>query len=305
MRFRTRVFLLCFIPFALLLTGSFWAIRKLVQSTVRDELRSSLRENERSISRLRSRNDFQNSRFLKIAGENAELKAGLQLLVSFPGDPSARATVEDQLRELCAQMGFDFLLVSDARGTPVAGVARIGAQVTPLVAPLARPRPGLLMSNDQLYQIASVPIDQGEENLGELAVGERFDLSALSIPAVLVHDGKVVKSSIPGISLEEIERALKECRKQAECDVRLRGRVTFHFLAERFIRRWLLHTKPSEYRFGRQAGAIGSQSRISTCVDRHCSGGAHIRRGLRAEYRATDRGRDLAFATEREHGAAS
>jgi len=223
MRFRTRVFLLCFIPFALLLTGSFWAIRKLVQSTVRDELRSSLRENQRSITRLRSRNDFQNSRFLKIAGENAELKAGLQLLVSFPGNPSARATVEDQLRELCEQMGFDFLLVSDARGTPVAGVVRMGPRVTPLVAPLARPRPGFLMNSDQLYQIASVPIDQGEENLGELAVGERFDLAALSTPAVLIRDGKVVKSSIPGISLEQIENALKECHAQVECDVRLGG----------------------------------------------------------------------------------
>ncbi|MDQ1471131.1 MAG: hypothetical protein QOJ99_2611, partial [Bryobacterales bacterium] len=73
MRFVTRAFLLTFLPFAVLLTGSFWAIQKLVQSTVRDGLRSSLRENHLSVTRLRSRSDLQNSRFLKVVGENASL----------------------------------------------------------------------------------------------------------------------------------------------------------------------------------------------------------------------------------------
>ena len=86
MRFRTRAFLLCFVPFALLLTGSFWAIQKLVKSTVRDGLRTSLRENHVSIARLRARSDLRNSRFLKVAGENASLKAGLELLASYPGE---------------------------------------------------------------------------------------------------------------------------------------------------------------------------------------------------------------------------
>src|ERR1700722_13780024 len=124
MRLRTRAFLLCFIPFVLLLTGSFWAIRKVVQATVKEGLRSSLRENHLSIARLRSRSDLQNSRFLSVAGENASLKAGLQLMLSNPSDgPSgsdARRTVEDQMRELCERMGFDFLLVSDPRGKPLA-----------------------------------------------------------------------------------------------------------------------------------------------------------------------------------------
>ena len=61
MRFRTRAFLLCFVPFAFLLTGSFWAIQKLVKSTVREGLRTSLRENHVSIARLRGRSDLQNN----------------------------------------------------------------------------------------------------------------------------------------------------------------------------------------------------------------------------------------------------
>ena len=135
MRFRTRAFLLCFVPFALLLTGSFWAIQRTVKSTVRDGLRTSLRENHVAVARLRARTDLRNSRFLKIAGENAALKAGMQLLTSYPGNAEARRTVEDQLQELCQQMGFDFLMVSGVDKTPLAGVLRRGDQLTPLAEP--------------------------------------------------------------------------------------------------------------------------------------------------------------------------
>jgi HD-GYP domain-containing protein (c-di-GMP phosphodiesterase class II) len=222
MRLRTRAFLLCFVPFVLLLTGSFWAIRKVVQTTVKEGLRSSLRENHLSIARLRSRSDLQNSRFLKVVGENASLKAVLQLVLSNPSSSDARETVGDQLRELCEQMGFDFLLISDAGGNTLAGVIRTGAEVRPLVTlPGHSPRNGLMVRGDMVYQIASVPIDQGDENIGELSVGERFDVSDFNTPAVLLRNGKVLKSSIPGIALQQMEAALKGCPGADECEVRL------------------------------------------------------------------------------------
>lgn len=77
MRFQTRVFLLSFVPFAALLTGSFWIIQRVVQSTVRDGLRTSIRENHLAIARVRAKSDLQNNRFLQVAGENAALKAGM------------------------------------------------------------------------------------------------------------------------------------------------------------------------------------------------------------------------------------
>jgi HD-GYP domain-containing protein (c-di-GMP phosphodiesterase class II) len=223
MRFRTRAFLLCFLPFALLLTGSFWAIQNLVKSTVRDGLRTSLRENHRSIARLRERSDIRNSRFLKIAGENASLKAGLQLLVSYPGNAEARETVDEQLQDLCTQMGFDFLMVSDSHGTPLMGVVRTGTGLTSIKAPLpVAPRQGLLAQGDKVYQVGSVSIDQGEENIGTLSVGERFDFSGFSTPAVLIRNGRVLESNT-GVGFQDVETALKVCGKQAECDVRLGG----------------------------------------------------------------------------------
>jgi putative nucleotidyltransferase with HDIG domain len=229
MRFRTRAFLLCFVPFTLLLTGSFWAIQKLVKSTVRDGLRTSLRENHLSIARVRARSDFQNSRFLKVVGENAALKAGLQLLLSYPEDASypgnsARRTVEDQLQDLGQQMGFDFLMFSDSQGTPLAGVIRVDTGLSPLKSPLTRStRRGLMTQGGRVYQVASVPIDQGEENIGELSVGERFDFSGFNTPTVLIRDGRVLESNLPRTALPEVEAALRNCRGKAECDVRLGG----------------------------------------------------------------------------------
>ncbi len=223
MRLRTRAFLLCFVPFALLLTGSFWAIQKLVQSTVRDGLRTSLRENHLAIARLRSRSDLQNSRFLKVAGENASLKAGLQLLASWPGNAAARQTVEDQLRELCQQMGFDFLMVSSPNGAPLAGVIRKSGRLSPIEQLPLTSRHGLMALDGKVYQVASIPIDQADENIGELAVGERFDFSEFSTPAVLLRNGKVLQSNIPGIPLPELQTALKDCPGPGECDIRLAG----------------------------------------------------------------------------------
>jgi HD-GYP domain-containing protein (c-di-GMP phosphodiesterase class II) len=223
MRFRTRAFLLCFLPVALLLAGTFGAIQQMVQQTVMNGLRVSLRENHRAITGLRSQSDLQNSRFLKVAGENASLKAGVQLLLTYPGNDAAKRTVEDQLRELCGQMGFDFLVVSDTAGIPLAGVIEEGGGFAPVTTFTARlPRQGLMAQNGTVYEVASVPIDGGDENIGKLSVGERFSFSRFNNPAVLMRHGKVLQSSIPGSKLQDVEAALKGCG-QAECDIQLGG----------------------------------------------------------------------------------
>ena len=231
MRFRTRAFLICFVPFALLLTTSFWMIQRFVQSKVRDSLRTSLSENQLAIGRIHSKGDLQNSRFLKVAGENAALKAGMQLLLSESGSEAARRTVEDQLRELGGHMGFDFLLVSAPNGAPLVGVVRKAgetasgnSELVPVDVALLEPREkGLLSIGGRVFQVASVPIDQNEENIGSLSVGEYFDFSEFTNFAVLIHNGKVIQSNIPNLSLKEIDAALSGCTGQSECDVRLRG----------------------------------------------------------------------------------
>jgi len=192
-RFRTRTFLLCFVPFAVLLAGSFWMIQRFVESTVRDGLRVSLRANQVAIANIHAKGDLQNSRFLKVAGENSALKAGIELLLSNPKSAAARRTVEDQLRELGEHMGFDFLLVSAPNGAPLAGVVRQpvqdahnGSQLLPLdPAQLDHAGKGLLVLDGRTFQVASVAIDQDDGNVGSLSVGEYFNFAELTTPAVL------------------------------------------------------------------------------------------------------------------------
>ena len=74
---RTRAFILCFLPFSILLTSSFWMIQRFVQATVRDGLHTSLRESQIAVANIRAKGDLRNSRFLRVAGENTALKAGL------------------------------------------------------------------------------------------------------------------------------------------------------------------------------------------------------------------------------------
>jgi len=206
-------------------------VQQFVQSTVRDGLRASLRDNERAIARVRTKADLQNSGFLKIAGDNAALKAGMELLRSEAGSPGARRTVEDQLRELGEHMGFDFLLVSAPDGTPLAAVVRQAddsrggkGQLIPLnPAAIKNTQRGLLQIGASTFQLASVPIDDDTENIGSLSVGEYFELPSAATPAVLIHDGKAMESNIPNLSLAYLGAAFAGCTNQSECDFRLNG----------------------------------------------------------------------------------
>ena len=230
-RFRTRAFLICFIPFALLLASSFWMVQRFVQSTVRDGLHASLRKSQVAIASIHAKGDLQNSRFLKVAGENTALKAGMQLLLANPHSETARRTVEDQLRELGEHMGFDFMLISAPGGAPLAGVVRYAAartdthgQLIPLdLSLLDRNHAGFLLLAGRSFQVASVPVDENDENIGSLTVGEYFDFSDLTTQVALVHHGEVIDSNIPNVPIGELERALAGCNEPSECDLRLRG----------------------------------------------------------------------------------
>ena len=154
-------------------------IQRFVQSTVRDGLHTSLRESQVAIASIHAKGDLQNSRFLKVAGENTALKAGMVLLLANPDNEAARRTVEDQLRELGERMGFDFMLISTSDGSPRVGVVRQSparnethGQLVPLdPSRVDRNHAGFLLLNGRTFQVASVPMDENDENIGLLSVG--------------------------------------------------------------------------------------------------------------------------------------
>ena len=224
MRFRTRAFLICFIPFALLLTCGFVTMQRFVQARVREGLRASLRANELAIARAHVKSDLQSSRFLKVVGENAALKAGVRLLISEADTPAARGTVEDQLRELGQHMDLDFLMVSGPDGKPLAAVIRQGKDLVPVnPSELQRMTKGFVIMDDRAFDIGSTSIDENEESIGTLSVGVDFDFSEFSTLAVLLHNNQVVESNVPSISAKELNTALRRCKFRTECDVRLKG----------------------------------------------------------------------------------
>jgi HD-GYP domain-containing protein (c-di-GMP phosphodiesterase class II) len=206
-------------------------VQQFVQLSVRGDLRASLRQNELAIARVHAQADQQNSRFLRIVGENAALKAGMQLLRSKHGSGAARMTVEDQLRELGEHMGFDFLLVSAPNGEPLAGVVRETGSDQNATGQLIPFNPslidhsgnGLLQLRSQTFQVASVPMDDDETNIGSLSVGERFEFPGFATPSVLIHDGKVIESNIPNASAADVQTALASCAGQVECDFQLKS----------------------------------------------------------------------------------
>lgn len=239
MRFQTRAFLFSFVPFAILLAASFFIAQKLVQSTVRDELLGSLRENQLSLAREQSKADSQNTRFLKIAGESADLRVAMQLLNSGSGNEdqltsasgTARGAMEVELRGLGEQLGFDYLSVSAPNGAPLAGVVRhvgetVGGtgQLVPLNGPLIEHgEKGLLVIGSRIIRFASVPIDGDGVNVGLLSVGQYFEFPRAAHPAVLIHDGAVTEVNIPYVSVAEVETSFRGCSGKSECDFRLGG----------------------------------------------------------------------------------
>lgn len=223
MKYAHRTFLWSIAPFTILLIGIFGAVQQSVSSTVRQGLRNSLRENQTAVARIERRAAAQYSRALRAMAESAALKAGLQLLLHDGGE-DARLTVENQLREICGSIGVDFLLISNLNGVPLVGVIRAGGRISGMdVAQIEAPVREYLLRGGKIYRVTSVPVNQAEENIALLSVGERFDLSEFNAPVALIRNGRVLDSNLPGFSLREIESGLRNCRANSECEFSLRN----------------------------------------------------------------------------------
>ena len=71
--------------------------------------------------------------------------------------------------------------------------------------------------------MTSVPIDQADERIASLAVGEPLDFKAFNTPVALLHRNKVIESSLPGVAIDELDEALRRCPSRSDCEVTLRS----------------------------------------------------------------------------------
>jgi putative nucleotidyltransferase with HDIG domain len=253
MRFATRTFLSSFVPFALLLAVSFWAIRMSVIATVRDGLRASVRDNQVALSREQIRNQVRDRKWLQGVAESSTLKAGLQLLSTERTGASvdrshksveerahnavldlaynttqdqASNTVQDQLSEICDSLGFDFIMVSGLHGEPLAAVLRSGGGFTPIkffhVQP---PEQGFFSADNRLYEVTSVAVQEDGAQVATLTVGALFDISRFGVPAVLLHNGAVIAAQMRDVAPAQIEKALATCAGGSECEPRIQDQA--------------------------------------------------------------------------------
>ncbi len=223
MRFSTRVLVGSFFPFAVLLAVSFWVVKNVAVDVVRSGLRTTVRDHQAALARVRLRNQQRERRILQGVAENPALKAGLELLSTESGlREQARDTVRDQLSELCDALQFDFMMVSSSQGKPLTAVIRSATGFAPFDLAQHRPsKSGLFSTGGQVYEIYSVPIYEGPAEMATLSVGELFDLTRLGMPAVLLHDRAVALAYQTDASPAEIADALAGCLSRAECQARI------------------------------------------------------------------------------------
>jgi signal transduction histidine kinase len=228
----TRAFIFSFLPVCLVLATTFVALNAVVEQRVKSGLRDSLQKSEQLVARANAECSRRIGQFAGVMAESAGLKAAVGLLRETPATPQnaeeIRRTIEAQLREMHALVGYDLLAVSDWKGRPIAALEFRGAEVVaPALAPELTADPGLVDAGGVLYELTTTPIALGGEQIGELRLGDKFDLTRyhLSGDTALLHNGHVLRATFPSSAWPELEQQLqRRCpAPSAECEINQGG----------------------------------------------------------------------------------
>ena len=226
----TRAFLFSFVPVCVVLAATFVALNALVEQRVKQGLRDSLEKSEELVARANAESSRRIGQFAAVLAENAGLKAAIGLLREAPAPGNSaevRLTIEAQLRELHALVGYDLLAVTDWKGRTMAAVefregeVRAATQLPEIVA-----EPTLIETGGVLYELTTTPIAIGGEQIGELRLGSAFDLTRyhLAGETALLKDGRVLRATLPAGEWPSIEQQLRRnCKPTTECEINRAG----------------------------------------------------------------------------------
>jgi signal transduction histidine kinase/AmiR/NasT family two-component response regulator len=212
-----RTFVFSFVPLLLTLAASFITINHAVTSKVKDGLKGSLDLSQNLLDKLNAEGKRRTRQLAGVLSQDSGLKAAIGLTREADSKLGAwtqiRGTLEDQLRSLGAGLDDDLLLLLDASGRPFVAVE--GKEREGLAPDRIRATPDspLLRVQDRLYEVTTVPINLGGENLGALTIGKRFDLASLGYPGqmALIENGKVVDSTFPAGNASALADRLRAC----------------------------------------------------------------------------------------------
>jgi len=234
-----RFLALGFLPISLALLAGFNWFRGGIAESVRGGLQQTLVESQQVQTNLRLEARHQRLSLLATLAENASLKALLSLSRETSGSTAAQLTLQDQLLEMAASLDADLVGLQDAAGRPLAAIARGEPESPPAsanwkaVAATDLPPGGARMATarGELFDLITVPVNSGTENLGMLLVGKRFELSSYHRQAVLLRadstaakaGAKVVAQAGVTLSEKQLESTFSSCGATRQCSVSLNG----------------------------------------------------------------------------------
>jgi putative nucleotidyltransferase with HDIG domain len=229
----TRTFLLTFFAMCAVLVAGFFALNAGLKSRIKVSLKQNMALTEAELNRQEAEYNQHSAELISTLSQNPSLKAaiGLAREQSAPGlQAQVRATIEDQLRDLSKGLDFDLYLVTNPEGEVIASLGATLDENELRRASAELPSgPWIIRSSSDLYRVRSVPINLGDENLGRLAVGRRFVLSAPGAYgyAVLINRNSIVASTLPSGANDDVQRQLSQkCANPAEeCEIEAAGQT--------------------------------------------------------------------------------
>ena len=225
----TRAFLFSFVPVCVTLALTFVALTAIVEQRVKHGLRESLQRYEQLVVRANVESSRRVQQFVSVVADSPGLKAAVGLVHENAGSPAhaaqVRRTIEAQLEQIHATVGYDLLAIADWKGRTVAAIEyRNGEPHSLSQLPELGSSPRLTDIGGVLYELSSTPIAIAGEQIGELKLGARFEVSRYQVSGetALLRDGRIVRATMPPNTWTAMEAQLrKNCGAlTSECEIK-------------------------------------------------------------------------------------
>src|SRR5215469_14624727 len=211
------------------LAAGFCALNAAIKAAIKDGLKENLHRSQQLLDLTTAQYNRRSTELLAILSNDASLKAAIGLLRegSEPAvRPQVRRTIEDQLREMSQGLDDDLLMLIDVDGQVAASVAPSLTGTALEISPVLSGAPSLVRFGTTLYEVRTVPINLGMDNLGWLAVGKKFDLDSLGRFGYMVLEDPngIVAGTFPEALQTRIARQLADaCGMTARdgCEIRV------------------------------------------------------------------------------------
>jgi len=228
----TRTFLISFVPLCLVMIFMFVGLNAVLKEKTRQEIKHNVHTSEVLLERA---NEDYAQRTVQVASlltENAGLKASIGLLRETNEETGrrnqVRQTIEDQLKDLHAVVGYDLVAIFDSEDRTVAALELRGGMLMHSDSLPRIPTDSSLLDVDGvLFELETAPINLDGAPIGRLAIGKNFDLSSLDAigDIALIHRGSLLRSTLPQQLNRQIQDQLsKKCLANSDgCELKLGG----------------------------------------------------------------------------------